>query len=91
MDHRRERAEQRIEGTFVATQEAADEPRALGPAASELVDERQRRRPARELRHVGRRPHAGRAGEDVRIALGQDEEVAFLQTERLLADGVAPA
>ena len=91
MDHRGQRGEQRIEGTLVAAQETADEPRPLGASASHLVDERQRRRPARELRQVGSPSHPRRAGQDVRVALGQHEEVSLLHAERLLADGVSPA
>ena len=91
VDHGRQRGEQRIVRTFVAAEEAADDARALGAAATELVDERQRRRRASEHRHVGRRPHPGRARQDVRVALREHDEVSLAQTDRLLADRVSPA
>ena len=91
MNHARQRDEQRIVRTFVAAHERADDARTILAAAAELVDVRQRRRCARERGHVGLRAHPGRARQDVRIALRKHDQIAFVQSHRLVADRVSPA
>ncbi len=78
-------------GPLVAAEKAADDPRAIGSAAAELIDEGHRRRWASERRHVRHRPHPGDARQYVRIALGENDDVSLPQAERLLADRLSPA
>ena len=91
VDHRRQRCQQGVVRPLVAAQEAADDARALGSAAAEFVEHRQRSRRAGEHRQVGRRPHSGSARQDVRIALREHDEVSLSQTDGLLAHRVPPA
>ena len=88
LDDRRQVVEQRIERLGVAGEEAADQLHRGRPALADAAEERQRSGGGGVelgLRHrLG--AHAGRARHDVRIALGEDDDLAFLEPHGLLAE-----
>jgi hypothetical protein len=87
----RERGQQGIEGPFVAPEETAHDPRAIGTAAAALDHQRQARCRPDEQRHVRLPPQVGRARQHVCVSLRKEDEVTFLETDRRFADGMPPA
>ena len=91
VNHSRQGGEQRVEWTFVATEKATDNPGPIGAAAAALVDDRERRRRTSEQRHVRRGTHPRCARQAMRVPLREDDEISFIQPDRLLTNDLSPA
>ena len=92
-DHRRQIVDQRIERLGITSEEPADElggDRSLGA----IIDEDRQLTGGGRVERARRSavsPHARTAGEDMRVASGEDEDIAGLDHDRLLADEVGEA
>jgi hypothetical protein len=93
LEHGRQAIQQRIEGLGIAGEIAADEPGRDRSIAAVVDDERQLAagHAVERLRRAGIGAHSWAAREDMRIALGKDDDLASFDRDRLLADDIGEA